>query len=151
VNYADRSEDAGRLYGDAGSAARFFYQAKASKSGRWFFCRDCQSAHCETDRAAHAHGHLNEAGKQDWSHIVAHPTVKPCGEGRRGEPGYRDSLLNYLCRLVTPPNGLILDPFGGTGTTGVAAKDLGRKCVLIEREERYCEIAANRLRQEVLF
>jgi len=44
----------------------------------------------------------------------------------------------------------ILDPFAGSGTTGRAAKDLGRKCVLIEREERYCEIAANRMRQEVL-
>lgn len=42
----------------------------------------------------------------------------------------------------------ILDPFAGSGTTGRAAKDLGRKCVLVEREERYCEIAANRMRQE---
>ena len=44
----------------------------------------------------------------------------------------------------------ILDPFAGSGTTGRAAKDLQRKCVLIEREERYCEIAARRMRQEVL-
>ena len=43
----------------------------------------------------------------------------------------------------------ILDPFAGSGTTGRAAKDLGRKCVLIEREERYCEIAARRMAQEV--
>ena len=44
----------------------------------------------------------------------------------------------------------ILDPFAGSGTTGRAAKDLGRKAVLIEREERYCEIAASRMAQGVL-
>jgi hypothetical protein len=49
----------------------------------------------------------------------------------------------HLSRLVKPY-------FAGSGTTGRAAKDLGRKCVLIEREEKYCEIAANRMRQEVL-
>lgn len=44
----------------------------------------------------------------------------------------------------------ILDPFAGSGTTGRAAKDLNRKAVLIEREERYCEIAAHRMVQEVI-
>jgi DNA modification methylase len=44
----------------------------------------------------------------------------------------------------------ILDPFAGSGTTGRAAKDLGRKCTMIEREEKYCEIAARRMQQEVL-
>jgi site-specific DNA-methyltransferase (adenine-specific) len=43
----------------------------------------------------------------------------------------------------------VLDPFAGSGTTGRAAKDLGRKAVLIEIEERYCEIAARRMGQEV--
>lgn len=43
-----------------------------------------------------------------------------------------------------------IDPFAGSGTTGRAAKDLGRKCTMIEREERYCEIAARRMAQEVL-
>jgi len=44
----------------------------------------------------------------------------------------------------------ILDPYAGSGTTGRAAKDLGKRAVLIEREERYCEIAANRMCQQVL-
>ena len=45
----------------------------------------------------------------------------------------------------------VLDPFAGSGTTGRACKDLGRKCIMVELEEKYCEVAANRLRQEVLF
>jgi DNA modification methylase len=44
----------------------------------------------------------------------------------------------------------VIDPFGGSGTTARACKDLGKTCVLIEREERYCEIAAKRMGQEVL-
>jgi site-specific DNA-methyltransferase (adenine-specific) len=67
-----------------------------------------------------------------------HPTVKPL------------SLMDWLCRLVTPPNGLMLDPFMGSGTTLVAAKNLNRKAIGIEIEERYCEIAAQRLSQTVL-
>ena len=67
-----------------------------------------------------------------------HPTVKPL------------SLITYMVRLSSRPGGSILDLFAGSGTTGRAAKDLQRKCTMIELEERYCEIAANRCRQEVL-
>ena len=66
-----------------------------------------------------------------------HPTQKPL------------ALMKWCIELAGDVQ-TILDPFAGSGTTGRAAKDLGRKCVLIEREERYCEIAANRMRQEVL-
>lgn len=77
---------------DSGSAARFFYSAKANKADR--------------------------AGSK-------HPTVKPI------------DLMAYLCRLITPPGGVVLDPFAGSGTTGVAALAEGFRVVLCEREAEY--------------
>jgi DNA modification methylase len=65
-----------------------------------------------------------------------HPTAKPV------------NLMTML--LEKCPAGVIVDPFAGSGTTLRAAKDLGRKAIGIEIEERYCEIAARRMAQEVL-
>jgi len=62
-----------------------------------------------------------------------HPTVKPI------------KLMAYLCKLITPPNGIILDPFMGSGTTGIAAISNGFRFVGIERESEYVEIAARRI------
>lgn len=73
------------------------------------------------------------AAKEDRQH----PTQKP-------SPLFRWCIGFFLDAQI------ILDPFMGSGTTLRAAKDLGRKCIGIEIEEKYCEIAANRLRQEVL-
>ena len=71
-----------------------------------------------------------------------HPTQKPL------------SLITWCIELSDKSNKTpvqtILDPFAGSGTTGRAAKDLGRKCTLIEREEKYCEIIVKRMQQEVL-
>jgi len=64
-----------------------------------------------------------------------HPTVKPT------------DLMRYLINLVTPPNGTILDPFMGSGTTGVAALQMGRKFIGIEREPKYFDIACKRIEQ----
>jgi site-specific DNA-methyltransferase (adenine-specific) len=62
-----------------------------------------------------------------------HPTVKST------------ALMEYFIKLITPPNGMVLDPFGGSGTTGVAAKNLGFNYTLIEREQEYIEIINQRL------
>jgi site-specific DNA-methyltransferase (adenine-specific) len=67
-----------------------------------------------------------------------HPCPKPMGQWL------------WLLNRVSLPDESVLDPFLGSGTTLRAAKDLGRKAIGIEIEEKYCEIAANRLRQEVL-
>lgn len=86
--------------GSTGSAARFFYCAKASKADR--------------------------AGSK-------HPTVKPV------------KLMQWLARMVTPPGGLLLDPFAGSGTTGAAALAEGFSAILIEREAEYIADIMNRL------
>ena len=65
-----------------------------------------------------------------------HPTVK------------NTSLMRWLCRLITPPDGLILDCFAGSGSTGVAAFRENFRFIGIEAEAEYCEIAANRLKAE---
>jgi len=61
-----------------------------------------------------------------------------------------NSLVERLILLGSKENDLILDPFLGSGTTAYCAKKLGRKCIGIEIEEKYCEIAANRCKQEIL-
>jgi DNA modification methylase len=66
-----------------------------------------------------------------------HPTEKPI------------PLMTWCISLAGDTAQTILDPFAGSCTTARAAKDLGRKCVCIEREERYCEIGARRMQQEV--
>lgn len=88
-----------------GSAARFFYCAKASRKER---------------------GEGN-----------THPTIKPI------------ALMEYLIKLVAPENGVVLDPFLGSGTTGIAALNTGRGFVGIERDEEYFNIAEGRIADAV--
>jgi site-specific DNA-methyltransferase (adenine-specific) len=63
-----------------------------------------------------------------------HPTVKP------------QELMKYLCRLVTPKGGIVLDPFMGSGSTGMAAKDEGFDFIGIEKDEEYFKICESRIK-----
>ncbi len=68
-----------------------------------------------------------------------HPTQKPL------------KVMSAIIAMVSEPRDVVVDPYAGTGTTLVAAKELGRRAIGVEIEERYCEIAAKRLGQEMLF
>lgn len=112
------------------------------------FTGDRPAAGAEAIVVAHPKGkkRWNGGGKRNvYRHAVngergakPHPSTKP------------EALMTELISDFTDPGDLILDPFGGSGTTAVAAKRLGRRCILIELEEKYCEIAAKRLAQGAL-
>ena len=121
---------------DSGSAARFFYCAKASKADRDEGLKDFQErvvfkGNNEGRDMDNKKNHLG--GMQSAKGKNIHPTVKPT------------ALMQYLCRLVTPPNGVVLDPFMGSGSTGKAAKLEGVNFFGIEREHDYLKIARARI------
>lgn len=114
-------------YTDSGSTARFFYCAKASSRERHEGVKNPgpQFSHDSTPRQ-----HENGGNSMQGNY---HPTVKPV------------ALMEYLCRLVTPAGGVILDPFMGSGTTGKAAVRHGFRFVGIEMDGGYFDIAMNRI------
>lgn len=116
-------------YGDSGSAARFFYIAKASQTERnWGLGKGKGSAlkHNST---------MRDIENTDWKEVNEnnHPTLKPV------------KLMQYLVRMVTPPGGICVDPFAGSGTTGIACKLEGFEFVGIDQEEDFCKIAEARI------
>jgi site-specific DNA-methyltransferase (adenine-specific) len=115
---------------DSGSAARFFYCAKASKKDRHEGCE-----HLEEKQYSHdgRDTSIDNAFQRNSSSSNSHPTVKPT------------DLMRYLCRLITPPQGIILDPFMGSGSTGKAAMLESFRFIGIEKEESYFEIAKARI------
>lgn len=115
---------------DVGSAARFFYCAKASKSDRNAGCEHLTPATTSDGRTVAA-DNAYQRGKTERANT--HPTVKPT------------ELMRYLCRLVTPPGGLVLDPFTGSGSTGRAATLEGFRFMGFELSPEYCEIARARI------
>lgn len=99
----------------------------------------------------------HQRGRKRWNggghHAVwSHPIVLNRGgnDPRLHTTQKPESLMCELVSLFSDPGESILDPFAGSGTTLIAAKRLGRKAIGIEREEKYCEVAANRLRQSAL-
>lgn len=124
-------------YGDTGSAARFFYVAKASKADRDEGCegleeRDASIGDRRPSGSMSQRIHA-DTGRPDTISRNHHPTVKPT------------DLMRYLCRLVTQPGGVVLDPFVGSGSTGKAARLEGFAFVGIDREAEYLEIARRRI------
>jgi hypothetical protein len=115
--YGDRGSTSftgkpGERRADSGSAARFFNAFRIGPD-EWVAEPVCepfvyQAKATKADRAG-----------------SKHPTVKPV------------SLMRWLCRLVTPPGGVVLDPFAGSGTTGQAALDEGFACILMEAEDQF--------------
>lgn len=124
-------------HGDSGGASRFFYVAKPSREERDEGCYDLpmRTAGEATARKEGTDG-LNSpragAGRTGGAHNF-HPTVKPV------------ALMTWLVKLVTPPNGVVLDPFLGSGTTGMAARYAERQFIGIEKEAEYVEIAKRRV------
>lgn len=120
----------------SGSAARFFYCAKASKADRDSGLDDVEKK--QSNRLASSQG-----GGGGWSkdseknpnlpRANNHPTVKPT------------SLMSWLVTLVTPPDGIVLDPFNGSGSTGKAAMINGFKYIGIDLSQDYIDISKRRI------
>ena len=125
-------EDTIRGHSDKGGASRFFYVAKASKAERNKGLEDFEAKRMEgRDEGQDERSVAYKARPTPMANI--HPTVKPI------------KLMQYLVKMITPPNGIVLDPFCGSGTTGVACKLDGFKFVGLEQDPEYCKIAQARI------
>lgn len=118
--------------GDSGSAARFFYCAKADRADRNDGCDGLAEKPLLLSSGDQSPGTFQAEGT-NRSASNNHPTVKPT------------ELMRYLVRLVTPPGGMVLDPFMGSGSTGRAATAEGCSFTGIELDPDYAEIARRRI------
>jgi len=122
--------------------ARFFYCAKVSKNERnggldGFADTRAgirKNVHCKRPSTRGISAFRGMCLNRVIERKNTHPTVKP------------QVLMKYLCRLVTPKSGTVLDPFMGSGSTGMAAKDEGFDFIGIEQEKEYFEIAKQRIK-----
>lgn len=135
----DIDEQGSTFRGDKGSAARFFYCAKTSKKDRdegLDGFADVQASGLPMRSKDGERGGQGIDGTSTDRTTVRknnHPTVKPT------------ELMRYLCRLVTPPGGIVLDPFTGSGSTGKAALLEGFRFIGCELSPDYVAIARARL------
>jgi site-specific DNA-methyltransferase (adenine-specific) len=113
-----------------GERHRFFYAAKAPRREREAGCEQLPRRVVQTDKI----GAHNEQLCDEHPVANIHPTVKPI------------ELMRWLVRLLTPPGGLVLDPFAGSGSTGAAAVLEGARFLGIERERDYVPIARARVK-----
>jgi DNA modification methylase len=128
---------------NSGSAARFFYstrEGEASANKRYAKNGATNFAALPGERRNDSGSNARffysaKASKKDRAGSE-HPTVKPV------------KLMEWLVTMVTPPGGVVLDPFAGTGTTGQAAYNLGFDCILIEREDEYVNDIAARFTKQ---
>lgn len=125
-------------YADSGSAARFYYCAKASKRDRDEGCEGME----ERTKGARDGERVSNTLKGPTNSLRPDAATKSCNHHPTVKP---TALMRYLCRLVTPPNGTVLDPFMGSGSTGKAATLEGFDFIGIEREAEYIEIARARI------
>mgnify|MGYP006372425023 CR=1 FL=1 len=126
----------GPIYGDDGGPSRFFYTAKASRSERNKGLDGMPERHAphgnhEGRDLENPKNHLG--GLQGSKAQNFHPTVKPI------------TLMRWLCRLVTPPGGTILDPFNGSGSTGCAAVLEGFRYLGFELDQDFVDISIRRI------
>lgn len=131
--YGEYTRKGGPFHGDSGSAARFFYCAKASRADRNAGCEALDAKPLLWSSGAQSPGTFQSEGTRRASENN-HPTVKPT------------ELMRWLCRLVTPAGGRILDPFAGSGSTGRGALAEGFEFERIELDPDYARIAEARIR-----
>ena len=126
-------------YNDKGGASRFFYCAKASKSERNKGLEGFEKKRSSAYVYEIGLGEKGEGMFKDRNPIKQnfHPTVKPV------------KLMQYLVKMITPPNGIVLDPYCGSGTTGIACKLDKFQFVGIEQDAEYSKIAISRIENYV--
>jgi site-specific DNA-methyltransferase (adenine-specific) len=141
-DYGENKHDT-PAYPDSGSVARYFkriaYYPKASRKDRNEWLDGFEEKHVERigqlpDGFVSSYGNVRNKPKPIAN---SHPTVK------------NTNLMRYLCRLITPPDGIVLDMFMGSGSTGKACMLEGFRFIGIEQEKEYFEIAKARIEHEV--